>query len=59
MSPEEIMAIFSMAAATCPPIKGQPMDDNLTTLCKVMHPLLLSIPYDEDGMHNLICLMEP
>ena len=53
------MAIFSAAAATCPPIKGQPTDEDLTTLCKVMHPLLLSIPYDKDGDHNLIGLIKP
>ena len=38
---------------------GQPSNDDLTALRKVLHPLLLGIPYDEDGTHNLIGLLEP
>ena len=59
MSPEEIMAIFSPVAATFSPIKVQPTDDDLTALCEVLHPLLLGIPYNEDGTHNLSSLVEP
>ena len=50
----QLFAIFA-------PILGNPKDDNLTALCEVLTPLLLSIPYDEDGMaplHNLISIIE-
>ena len=46
--PEEITALFA---------SGHPTDNNLTVLCNVLHPLLLDIPYNEDGTHNLIGLI--
>jgi len=62
MTPEEITALFATAAATFPAIVGQPTDDDLTALRDVLYPLLLDIPYDEDGAHprhNLIGIIEP
>ena len=59
MTPEEITAIFATAATTFPPFAGQPTDDDLTALRDVMYPLLLDIPFDMDGAHNLIGLIEP
>ena len=59
MTPEEITALFAMAASAFQPIVGQPSDDDFTALREVLYPLLLDIPYDEDGSHNLIGLIEP
>ena len=62
MTPEEITALFATTATTFPAIVGQPTDDDLTALRDVLYPLLLNIPYDEDGAHprhNLIGLIEP
>ena len=59
MTPEEITTLFATAAATFPPISQQPSDDDLTALRDVLYPLLLDIPYDEDGQHNLIGIVEP
>eukprot|EP00804_Cyclotella_cryptica_P028970 CCRYP_012391-RA/>CCRYP_012391-RA protein AED:0.45 eAED:0.45 QI:0/-1/0/1/-1/1/1/0/162 len=54
MTLEEITTVFATAATTFQPILGQPSDDDLTALRDVLYPLLLDIPYDEDGTHNLI-----
>ena len=59
MTPEEITALFAMAAASFPPIEGQPTDDDLTAMRDVLYPLLLGISYNEAGSHNLIGLIEP
>jgi hypothetical protein len=62
MSPEEIKALFADASAQFAPILGNPKDDDLTALREVLMPLLLSIPYDKDGLaplHNLIGIIEP
>ena len=73
MTPEEIPALFANAAAAIanaavaianavavmPPLPGQPTNNDLTALHEVLHPLLLGIPYDEDGAHNLIGIIEP
>jgi hypothetical protein len=59
MSPEEITALFVEAATRFTPITGNPSDDDLTDMREVLTPLLLAIPYDEDGDHNLIGLIEP
>jgi len=59
MTPEEITTAFATAATAFQPITGQPSDDDLTELRDVLYPLLLDIPYDEDGTHNLIGLIEP
>ena len=62
MTPEEITTLFATAATTFQPIVGQPTDDDLTALRELLYPLLLDIPYDEDGAHprhDLIGLIEP
>lgn len=59
MTPEEITTLFATAAAAFQPISGQPTDDDLTAIRDVLYPLLLDIPYDEAGTHNLIGLIEP
>ena len=59
MTPEEITTSFSSAAASFQPIVGQPTDNDLTALREVLYPLLLEIPYNEPGSHNLIGLIEP
>lgn len=59
MTPEEITALFATAATTFQPIVGQPTDDDLTAIREILYPLLLSIPYDENGTHNLIGILEP
>ena len=59
MTPEEITMLFATATATFPPITQQPTDNDLTALGDVLYPLLLDIPYDEDGEHNLIGIIEP
>ena len=55
------MALFANAATKFAPILGNPKDDNLTALRKVLTPLLLSIPYGDDEvapLHNLVGLIE-
>ena len=59
MTPEEITAVFASAAATFTPLTHQPSDDDLVALRDILYPLLLDIPYDEDGIHNLIGIIEP
>jgi hypothetical protein len=59
MTPEEITAAFAAAASSYQPIVGQPTDYDLTALRDVLYPLLLQIPYDEAGTHNLIGILEP
>ncbi len=53
MTPEEITTLFATAAAAFQPISGQPTNDDLTAIRNVLYPLLLDIPYDEAGTHNL------
>jgi hypothetical protein len=59
MTPEEITTSFVTAVASFQPIVGQPTDDDLTALHEVLYPLLLEIPYDELGTHNLIGIIKP
>jgi hypothetical protein len=59
MTPEEITTTFALAATMFQPMSGQPSDDDLTALHDILYPLLLDIPYNEDGMNNLIGLIEP
>mgnify|MGYP006970027925 CR=1 FL=1 len=56
--------LFATAAASFPAIVGQLTDDDLTTMCEVLYPLLFDIPYDQgtgpgEFNHNLIGLIEP
>jgi hypothetical protein len=59
MTPEEITTLFAMAATLFQPITGQPTDNDLTAIWDLLYPLLLDIPYNEAGTHNLIGLIEP
>ena len=59
MTPEEVTNLFATAATTFQPISEQPNDNDLSTLHEVLYPLLLDIPYDKDGAHNLIRIIEP
>jgi hypothetical protein len=59
MTPEEITSSFATAAALFQPIIGQPTDNDLTALRDILYPLLLEIPYDDPGLHNLIGIIEP
>ena len=55
MTPDEIVAKFSVALDHFEPILDQPSDIDLTRLRKAIAPLLLQIPYDKTGgTHNLI-----
>ena len=58
MSPNAIYTLFTDAAARFTPITGNPTEDDLTDICKILTPLLLSIPYDEAGTHNLVGIIE-
>jgi hypothetical protein len=58
MMPKEITTSFSTATVSFQPIVGQPTDDGLTTLREVLYPLLLEIPFDEPGTHNLIGIIK-
>jgi hypothetical protein len=58
MSPDAIYTLFTDAAARFTPITGNPTDDDLTAIREVLTPLLLSIPYDEAGTHNLVGIIE-
>jgi hypothetical protein len=59
MTPEEITTLFATAAASFQPIICQPTDDNLTAIREILYPLLLDIPYNEVGAHNLIGIIQP
>ena len=59
MTPEEITMLFATASDSFQPVVGQPTDDDLTAIRELLYPLLLDIPYDEAGTHNLIGLLKP
>ncbi len=59
MKTEEITTLFATVATTFQPIVGQPTDNDLTALRDMLYPLLLDIPYNMDGTHNLISLIKP
>ena len=59
MTLEEITTLFATAATTFLPFSRQPTDNDLTALRDVLYPLLLDIPFDMDGVHNLIGIIEP
>ena len=58
MSPNAIYTLFTDAAAQFTPITGNPTDDDLTAIREILTPLLLSIPYDEAGTHNLVGIIK-
>ncbi len=57
MKPNAITALSADASAHFIPFAGNPKDDDLTTIREVLTPLLLGIPYDADGRHNLVGLI--
>ena len=59
MTPEEITTSFATTVSSFQPILGQPTDDYLTVLWEVLYPLLLEIPYNKLGSHNLIGIIKP
>lgn len=59
MSPEEIALVFADVTAKTTPINGNPTDDDLTALREILTPILLAIPYDVNGTHNLVGLIQP
>ena len=49
MKPDTITALLTEAAAAVTPIVGNPTDDDLTAIRKILTPLLLGVPYDTAG----------
>ncbi len=58
MSPNAIYVLFTDAATRFTPITSNPTDEDLTTIPKILTPLLLTIPYDEAGTHNLVGIIK-
>ena len=55
---DEIQSLFATAIEMYAPVKGQPLDRDLSTLRETLTVLLLSIAYDgEKGIHNLVGLI--
>ena len=55
MKSDEIQSLFATAIKTHAPVKGQPLDPDLSTLQETMTVLLLPIVYDgKKGVHNLV-----
>ena len=59
MKPDAITALFAEAAATVTPIVGNSTDDDLMAIREILTPLLLGVPYDTAGPHNLVRLIMP
>ena len=49
MTPDEIATIFADTTATFSPISGEPTNDDLTAIRKVLLPILHNINYDMTG----------
>ena len=49
MTPKEIHTLFAEAFEIFEPVYGQPTDANLQLICEAIAPILLSIPYNENG----------
>ena len=58
MTPEEISAVFAEATLFFTPITGEPTDDNLTAIYKLLLPILHNINYDMNGPNNLVGLIK-
>jgi hypothetical protein len=59
MMPGEMTTLFATETTTILPIAGQPTNNDITTLCNVLYPLLLDIMFNIDEMHNLFGIIEP
>jgi hypothetical protein len=57
MKPDPITALFADASAHFVPFAGNRTDHDLTAICEVLTPLLLGIPYNANGRHNLVILL--
>ena len=58
MTPKAIMALFADAAMHYTPNGSNPSDNDLTAMQGNLTLLLLAIPYDKAGTHNLIDLIK-
>ena len=54
MTPEAITLLFKEATEDFTPIDGKPTDDELLTVCEMLLPLLMDIPYDLLGGTHLL-----
>ena len=61
MTPEAITLLFREAREAFPPLKGKPLDNDLTTIRETLVLILTEIPYNQlGGVHSLTAiLMEP
>jgi hypothetical protein len=57
MKPDAITALFADASVHFIPFACDPTDDDIPAIHEVLTPLLLCIPYDADGRHNLVGLI--
>ena len=57
MKPDAITALFADASAHFIPFAGNPTDNDLTAIREFLMPLLLGIPSNADGWHNLVGLI--
>ncbi len=58
MMPEAITLLFREAREAFPPLKGKPLDDDLTTIRETLLPILMEIPYDQlGGVHSLTAIL--
>jgi hypothetical protein len=58
MTPKAITLLFWEAHKAFPPLKGKPLDNNLTTIRETLLPILMEIPYDQlGGVHSLTAIL--
>ena len=58
MTPKEIHTLFSEALDLFEPVLGHPTDANIQRICESITPILLFIPYDDNGgKDNLVGLI--
>ncbi len=58
MTPKAITLLFQEACEAFPPLKGKPLDDNLTTIRETLLPILMEIPYNQlRGVHSLTAIL--
>jgi hypothetical protein len=53
-----ITLLFQEAREAFPPLKGKPLDEDLTTIRETILPILIEIPYDQlQGVHSLMAIL--
>jgi hypothetical protein len=57
--PKENTSLFADSANKQTPFHGNTTHDDLNIIHAVLTPLLLSIPYDLDGLHILVGIIKP